>query len=415
MTQIVRRVAALSRQEQSDRRNLESRIDRALKYHLEAAKALREIRDRRLYRDEYDNFEDYCAARWHIARSHANRLCDWAEVAENLSPIGDNLPVRESHARPLARLTPQQQKKAWRRIMALPRHTEQVIDQVCEEVRQRPVNGNGPVVTEADKEGLPSPLPWFGGKGTMAQKIVGLLGGHEVYVEPFFGGGSVFFAKVPAKLEIVNDVHGGVVNFFRVLRDQKQAIQLQRLLQLTPYGREEHDWCRDNPEDADPVERARRFVVRVRQSYGCEEDGSWARTLDPKRSRVAEWCACVDRLHSFWNRLRQVQIECLDFRELLPDCDRHGTVIYADPPYPLETRTRNGSPYQHDMTEKDHADLLDLVCRCRHAKVVVSGYDSNLYNARLRKWRRYEFRQSIKSSFKHDDRPKRTEVVWVSP
>ena len=136
--QIVRRVDAISRRELTERLQLERRIDRALKYHLDAAKALREIRDRRLYRDEYDNFEDYCVARWHMARSHANRLCDWAEVAENLSPMGTKaLPVRESHARPLARLTAQQQRRAWKRLIALPHRTGRDIERVCEEVRHR--------------------------------------------------------------------------------------------------------------------------------------------------------------------------------------------------------------------------------------------------------------------------------------
>ena len=47
--------------------------------------------------------------------------------------------------------------------------------------------------------------------------------------------------------------------------------------------------------------------------------------------------------------------------------------------------------------------------------MVLSGYDSKIYNARLRKWRRYEFVHKVNASFDRDDRPRRTEVVWVSP
>src|SRR5277367_4311897 len=50
----------LTRAELADRERLESRIERAMKSHLAAAMALREIRDRRLYRADFDTFEAYC-------------------------------------------------------------------------------------------------------------------------------------------------------------------------------------------------------------------------------------------------------------------------------------------------------------------------------------------------------------------
>jgi site-specific DNA-methyltransferase (adenine-specific) len=108
---------SLSPGERTARQTLETRIERGLRLHLEAAKALREIRDRRLYRDEFPSFEDYCAARWQIKRSQAHRLCDWAKTAETLSPFGERVPLRESHARPLTRLSPELQLEVWDRHM----------------------------------------------------------------------------------------------------------------------------------------------------------------------------------------------------------------------------------------------------------------------------------------------------------
>ena len=63
------------------------------------------------------------------------------------------------------------------------------------------------------------PLIWYGGKGLLAQKLVPLLPQHRIYVEPFAGGASVLFAKPPSPVEVLNDVHGDLVNFYRVLRD----------------------------------------------------------------------------------------------------------------------------------------------------------------------------------------------------
>ena len=50
--------------------------------------------------------------------------------------------------------------------------------------------------------------------------------------------GGIFFAKPPAKHEIINDINGLVVNFFRVLRDHKEP--LIEALKLTPYSRQEY-------------------------------------------------------------------------------------------------------------------------------------------------------------------------------
>src|SRR6478672_667342 len=66
---------------------------------------------------------------------------------------------------------------------------------------------------------LRSPITWFGGKGLLARKIVPLFPPHHCYVEPFCGGASCLFAKSPSPVEVVNDVDGDIVNFFRVLRD----------------------------------------------------------------------------------------------------------------------------------------------------------------------------------------------------
>jgi DNA adenine methylase len=401
--------------ERKDLSTLENRIERALRLHLQAARALKEIRDRKLYREKWDTFEDYCHARWNISRAQGNRLCDWAEVAENLSPMGDKLPVRERHARPLARLTPPQQRTAWKQIALLPHCTEQTVSEVCQRVRATAVRGGGPLAERGDGEIVPSPIGWMGGKGSIASQIVALLPKHDTYIEPFLGGGAVLMAKPPSKIELVNDIHSQIISFFRILRDDKQAARLKRLLQLTPYAREEHKWCGDNLLCDDPVEQARRFFVSVRQSFGCAEGETWGRSLAGSHGPTRRYCCAVDRLDIYAERLRTVQIECKDFRSLLARCDKRGVCVYADPPYLKETRHRNGSSYTHDMTEKDHEDLLDILCGFTRASVVLSGHHSPMYEHHLRHWRRYEFSVTAKGMFQKSGRSRRTEVVWVSP
>ena len=84
---------------------------------------------------------------------------------------------------------------------------------------------------------LRPPIPYFGGKQTIAQRVITEMPGHKHYVEPFCGSLAVLLAKEPVAHETVNDLDGDLVNFWRVLRDQPEA--LARVCALTPHSRGE--------------------------------------------------------------------------------------------------------------------------------------------------------------------------------
>ena len=103
--------------ELSDRRlaRLEAVIEKYRRDFYAVGKALKEIRDGRHYQKlSFTTFERYVNVRWDISKSHAYRLIEAFSVMNNLSPIGDVLPNNEAQARPLTRLDPHSQRKAWR-------------------------------------------------------------------------------------------------------------------------------------------------------------------------------------------------------------------------------------------------------------------------------------------------------------
>src|SRR5262245_11978293 len=99
------------------------------------------------------------------------------------------------------------------------------------------------------------PLKWHGGKNYLARKIVGRLPRPLPYVEPYFGGGAVLFARNPddpdlfaddvAHLrgvsEVVNDIDGRLINFWRVLQNPDQFRQFLRTVEAIPLARAEWD------------------------------------------------------------------------------------------------------------------------------------------------------------------------------
>lgn len=101
----------LSSSEVRERKRLERKVEKAF---YEAGKALKELRDKRLYRNTHYNFEEYCQERFGHSRQKSNFLIAGAQVYEYLSknccPI---LPSAEYQVRPLCQLPEEEQKVAW--------------------------------------------------------------------------------------------------------------------------------------------------------------------------------------------------------------------------------------------------------------------------------------------------------------
>lgn len=274
-----------------------------------------------------------------------------------------------------------------------------------------------------------SPFPWFGGKQRLADDILATFPEHDAYVEVFGGGASVLLSKAPATLDVYNDRDDGLVNFFTALRDAPE--QLVPLLELTPYARAEWQRCRDTWRDvADPIERARRWYVVVSQSFGgmVARDHGNTRQRELGRgwggerlgrmhlSRAASTANRVDHIWRFVQRFRLVQIENLDWRACIERYDSPSTLFYIDPPYVAATRRSGG--YNHELTDDDHAELVDRVLALAGV-AVVSGYDHPLYAPLVERggFTRRTFSVISTAGQRAADaaRDRRTEVLWASP
>lgn len=260
-------------------------------------------------------------------------------------------------------------------------------------------------------------LRYLGGKARLAPKILPWLPPHEIYLEPFGGAASVLAAKPRARSEIWNDLDGEVVNLFQVLRSGAAAALL-RAVALTPYARAEHALSYV-PTD-DPVERARRLIVRSHMGHGT--NGTQIQLCNGFRvdgtsggtAVAAEWAAFPAQLEVWIERMRGVQLEQRPAAELIARYDAPNVLIYADPPYLPHTRsgsvrwTTGKCAYAHELSVAEHETLLAQLAGAR-AMVVLSGYPSALYDDALRGWRRLEL-----AARAHRNSP-RTEVLWINP
>jgi ParB family chromosome partitioning protein len=102
-------------------------IKQGLNTFIEVGEALFLIRDKRLYRREFNTFEDYCQEKWALSKPYVNRIIAASQTFTNLAPIGVILPNTESQVRPLTSLEPEIQKEVWKEVVKQSEETRQPI------------------------------------------------------------------------------------------------------------------------------------------------------------------------------------------------------------------------------------------------------------------------------------------------
>lgn len=270
------------------------------------------------------------------------------------------------------------------------------------------------------------PLKWHGGKYYLAAKIVKLMPQHLHYVEPFFGGGAVLFARRPEDdslwvgdhvgvSEVVNDINGRLINFWRVLRDEEHFARFRRAVEAVPMARAEWDQAHAHEYGQDPVADAVAFFVDCRLSRSgmmtTFTSVTRNRTRRGMNGNASEWLGTVDGLPEIHARLRRVVIENMPAVSLIRREDTPDTLFYCDPPYVHETRASQ-DVYAHEMKEEDHRELLGALKECR-GKVMLSGYAHPLYDDALAGWTRHTFDLPNNAAGGASKR-RMTEVVWCN-
>lgn len=263
-------------------------------------------------------------------------------------------------------------------------------------------------------------IRYHGGKFRLAPWILQHFPAHQIYVEPFGGAAGVLIQKPRAYSEIYNDLDGEMVNFFRVVRDAGLRRQLVEACVLTPYARAEFDLAWEPAQD--PLERARRLVVRAQMGFGSAgaTKGTTGFRIDTKREyETAQhvWAQYPSNLEALGQRMTGVLIEHRPAIEVIPAHDTAQTLFYVDPPYVHDTRCRvsmgTDRGYRHEMTDADHVALLEAL-QAVQGMVILSGYPHPLYDETLAShgWSRLDKRARISGG---RGTALRTECIWLNP
>jgi len=221
------------------------------------------------------------------------------------------------------------------------------------------------------------PLSYIGGKRTLAKRVIEIFPRHTTYVEAFAGGAQVFFHKPPSKVEVLNDIDGDIVNFFRVCQSHYE--ELLRYLRFALVSRQWFETLKaTDPVSLTDIQRAARYLYLLKNSFASlvrNPNYHW-HVVQPPGFNLERLPEIIENTHK---RLERVQIEHLPYESVIKRYDRPATLFYLDPPY-FQRKL-----YRYNLEDAEFAKLAERLAAIQ-GKFVLSLNDVPQVRALFRRF-----------------------------
>ena len=258
---------------------------------------------------------------------------------------------------------------------------------------------------------LKTPICYYGGKQKMLVHILPKIPDHQTYIEPFFGGGSVFFAKERSRAEVVNDINNRLITFYKVLKYDFQEIE--KLIDETFHSRAQYKESADlyksqADEINNPVACAwavwmqtnMSFSHGIGKGFGYDRKGS---------SPFSHYNRKLNFTDAYQERFKRVTIECYDVLKVIKAYDSPDAFFYLDPPY-----VSSDQGHYSGYTIEDFTNLLDA-CSKMKGKFLLSSYPESILMEYREKfgWKSEDHEKTIAVNGKRKEPRKKIEcLTW---
>ena len=231
---------------------------------------------------------------------------------------------------------------------------------------------------------MTSLITWIGGKHHIADWIISHFPPHRVYVEVFGGAAHVLLKKELSKMEVYNDISKDLANLFWVAKMHPQ--ELQNEFELMPYSRELYRrylalW-KDGLDKCDEIRHAAVFMYLTDVSFSGKCVAGYG-VSSTQHNKARTWHRRIQTIPQISTRLREVEIECVDWRVCISRYDGKDTLFYLDPPY------AGYKDYGHienaNWTLDNMQELVDVLNNIE-GKAVVSHYETPEIDAMFESW-----------------------------
>jgi DNA adenine methylase len=213
---------------------------------------------------------------------------------------------------------------------------------------------------------MAAPLSYIGGKNRLAKRVIEIFPEHLTYVEAFAGGAQILFRKAPSKVEVLNDLDGEIVNFYRVCQQH-----YEELLRYFKYVVVSRTWFellkRSDPASLTDIQRAARYLYLLRNCFASlvRNPVYHRNVVQPPSFNLTGLPELIENAHK---RLERVQIEHEGYDEVVRRFDRPTTLFYLDPPY------WGRNLYRHNFSETDFRTLAGNLAKTK-GKFILSLND----------------------------------------
>lgn len=220
---------------------------------------------------------------------------------------------------------------------------------------------------------MKTPISYYGGKQNLINTIIPLIPKHITYIEPFVGGGAIFWAKPKSEVEIINDNNRELINFYEIV--QSEFVELEKMIRISLHSRSLHNDATviyNNPHMFNRIQRAWAVWILAAQSFSAMLDGSWG--YDKQKGTTSQKIA--NKRDSFTIdyaiRIQNVQIECTDALRIIRSRDYSDAFFYCDPPY-----FNSDCGHYDGYTREDFEALLRALSTI-DGKFLMSSYPSDI-------------------------------------
>lgn len=257
-----------------------------------------------------------------------------------------------------------------------------------------------------------SNIKWIGGKHGKEERYLELFPEHKLFVDGFFGSGAVPFYKQitsPAKKTVINDKNDKLINYMLMLRDHGEA--LYKLCAGLPYSEHLYNKYKWEPEPEDPMERAVRFYYIMRLTFsGGGHKYKNGLGLSKSQNKARTYANSTELMMQMGELIREWEILCRDFEDVIDFYDTKDTLFFLDPPY-----VGYENIYAGGFQREDHIRLRNRLDKIK-GKAVVCYYPDPLIDELYQGWYRVEYKTAsqIKVREAGDQCPIRTELVLMN-
>jgi DNA adenine methylase len=205
---------------------------------------------------------------------------------------------------------------------------------------------------------IKTPITYYGGKQGMLKHIRPLIPPHDLYCEPFAGGAAVFFDKEPVKVNVINDLNGELINFYKTIVSDIEGLKIEIQKTLHCRSQHQHAWyIYNNPDYFNVTQRAWAVFILSKLGFSGQLSSSFgfdkANALHPRKIRFAK-DIFTEELKTL---LEHSTIECDDAFTIIRRYDCDDAFHFIDPPYVGS----NMGHYSGMFNEQSLIELLELL------------------------------------------------------